>query len=297
MIRILVTGAQGQLGREIQAKKDIIQGAEFFFTDIDELDITNRSEVKSTVSEIKPSYLVNCAAYTAVDRAEKDADNAYAVNASGVQNIVNAAVNVPAMKLIHISTDFVFDGKSRSPYKEDSNPAPQSIYGISKQKGEGFALSYPHAMIIRTSWLYSEYGGNFVKTILRLAVEKDEINIVNDQTGAPTWASDLASALLGIVEQTMKDDTKYLSGIYHYSNEGQCTWYEFASEIKRIKELDIKINPVSTAEFPLPAKRPEYSVLCLDKIKNTFNIEIPSWQDSLENCLKRINHKNERQLY
>lgn len=289
MNRILVTGAKGQLGREIQAKKEILKEAEFYFMDIDELDITDRKEVKSIISEIKPSYLINCAAYTAVDRAEKDADTAYAVNATAVENIVTAASNVPHMKLIHISTDFVFDGKSRSPYKEDSSPAPQSVYGKSKLRGEEFALSYPRSIIIRTSWLYSEYGGNFVKTILRLAGEKDEIKVVNDQTGTPTWASDLASALLGIVEQTIKDDNEYHAGIYHYSNEGQCTWYEFAGEIKRLKELGIIINPVSTAEFPLPAKRPGYSVLCLDKIKNTYNIEIPSWQDSLENFLIRIN--------
>jgi dTDP-4-dehydrorhamnose reductase len=289
MIRILVTGANGQLGREIQAKKETLKGAEFYFTDIDELDITDRKEVKSIISEIKPAYLINCAAYTAVDRAEEDADNAYAVNATAVENIVKAASNVPWMKLIHISTDFVFDGKSRSPYKEDSSPAPQSVYGKSKQRGEEFALSYPRSIIIRTSWLYSEYGGNFVKTVLRLAGERDEIKVVNDQTGTPTWASDLASALLGIVDQTVKDGNKYHAGIYHYSNEGQCTWYEFAGEIKRLKGLGIIINPVSTAEFPLPAKRPGYSVLCLDKIKNTYNIEIPSWQNSLENCLTRIN--------
>jgi dTDP-4-dehydrorhamnose reductase len=286
---VKITGANGQLGREIQAKKETLKGAEFYFTDIDELDITDRKEVKSIISEIKPAYLINCAAYTAVDRAEEDADNAYAVNATAVENIVKAASNVPWMKLIHISTDFVFDGKSRSPYKEDSSPAPQSVYGKSKQRGEEFALSYPRSIIIRTSWLYSEYGGNFVKTVLRLAGERDEIKVVNDQTGTPTWASDLASALLGIVDQTVKDGNKYHAGIYHYSNEGQCTWYEFAGEIKRLKGLGIIINPVSTAEFPLPAKRPGYSVLCLDKIKNTYNIEIPSWQNSLENCLTRIN--------
>ncbi len=289
MKRILVTGAHGQLGREIHAQKEILQGTEFYFMDIDELDITNRREVERTITKIKPSYLVNCAAFTAVDKAEKDAENAYEVNASAVENIVKTARNVPGMKLVHISTDFVFDGKSRSPYYENAKPAAQSVYGKSKQKGEEYALSYPFAMIIRTSWLYSEYGGNFVKTILRLASERDEINVVDDQTGTPTWAADLASAVLDIVEQTINDDKKFLAGIYHYSNGGQCSWYEFASEIKRIKGLDIKINPVSTAEFPLPAKRPAYSVLGLDKIKNTYNIKIPSWQDSLENCLKRIN--------
>jgi len=289
MKRILVTGAQGQLGREIQAKKEFLKGAEFYFTDIDELDITNRREVERTIREIKPLCLVNCAAYTAVDRAEVDAANAFAVNASAVENIVNAAGNVHGMKLIHISTDFVFDGRRRSPYTENARPHPQSVYGKTKQKGEEYALSYPHSMIIRTSWLYSEFGGNFVKTILRLAVEKNEIKVVSDQTGTPTWAADLASAIMDVLALTMNNDRQYIPGIYHYSNEGQCTWFEFASEIKRLKGLGLEIKPVSTSEFPLPAKRPEYSVLCHEKIKNTYNIETPSWQDSLEKCLKRIN--------
>ena len=289
MKRILVTGAQGQLGREIQVKIEFLKEAECYFTDIDELDITNKREVERTISEIKPLCLVNCAAYTAVDRAEEDAENAYAVNASAVENIVKAAINVHRMKLIHISTDFVFDGRRRSPYTEDVRPHAQSVYGKSKQKGEEYALSYPHSMIIRTSWLYSEFGGNFVKTILRLAAEKNEIKVVNDQTGTPTWAADLASTILDIIALTINDDRQYIPGIYHYSNEGQCTWYEFAGEIKRLKGLDIKVKPVSTSEYQLPANRPEYSVLCLDKIKSTYNIEIPSWQDSLGKCLKRIN--------
>jgi len=289
MKRILVTGAKGQLGREIQAKKDVLKDAEFYFTDIDQLDITNRSEVEKTIGQIKPLYLINCAAYTAVDRAEEDVANAYAINASAVENLVNAAGSVKGMKLIHISTDFVFDGRRKSPYTEDARPFAQSVYGKSKQKGEGFALSYPYSIIIRTSWLYSEYGSNFVKTILRLAHEKNEIKVVNDQTGTPTWAADLASAILDIIALTIEDASHYIPGIYHYSNEGQCTWFEFAGEIKRLKGLGIQIKPVSTSGFPLPAERPKYSVLCLDKIKNTYNIDIPSWQDSLENCLKRIN--------
>lgn len=288
MKRILVTGAEGQLGREILAQKEILKGIEFFFTDINELDITDYGEVEKTIINIKPSILVNCAAYTAVDRAEQDAENAYAVNAYAVKNIVDAAGYVPGMKLIHISTDFVFDGKNKSPYKVDAKPAAPSVYGRSKQIGEEYALSYPLSMIIRTSWLYSRYGVNFVKTILRLATEKDEINVINDQTGTPTWATDLASALLTIAEKTIYNEKEFVSGIYHYSNEGQCTWYEFAIQIIKIMGLDMRINPATTADYPLPAKRPGYSVLCLDKIKNTYNIEIPCWQDSLEKCLNSI---------
>jgi len=287
MNRILVTGARGQLGMELQTHQKRLKGTEFYFYDIEELDICNKIEVENTINKIKPDLLINCAAYTAVDRAEENADNAYAVNAVAVRNIVNAASGITGMKLIHISTDFVFDGKNNSPYNEDDSPNPQSVYGISKLQGEKYALTYPHTMIIRTSWLYSEYGSNFVKTILRLAGENEEINVINDQRGTPTWTTDLASSVLNIWSQIFYEKKKFIPGIYHYSNEGSCSWYEFACEIARIAELNIKINPVSTTEFPLPAKRPPYSVLGLDKIKNTYDIKIPSWQESLEIFLNR----------
>ncbi|MGM0464189.1 MAG: dTDP-4-dehydrorhamnose reductase [Bacteroidota bacterium] len=288
MTRILITGAKGQLGREIQRQSHNVKNASFIFMDVDELDLTDEKQVKDTISNIKPSFIVNCAAYTAVDRAENDEAKAFAVNATAVQNIIKAAGNVPDMKLIHISTDFVFGGKSKTPYREDSKTGALSVYGKSKQKGEEYALSYPLSVIIRTSWLYSEYGGNFVKTIIRLSDERDEINVVNDQVGTPTWAADLASAVIRIIEISLINESNFIPGIYHYSNEGHCSWYEFAREIKRIEGFNIKINPVSTAEFPLPAERPEFSVLSLEKIKKTYNISIPSWQESLEKCIKRI---------
>ena len=287
MNRILVTGAKGQLGMEIRAQKEKVQESEFYFLDIEELDLTDRDEVQKTIVRINPSLLINCAAYTAVDRAEEDKDNAFAVNAGAVKNIIDATTVVPSMKFVHVSTDFVFDGKAEKPYDENSDPNPQSIYGRSKWEGEKYALTYPLAMIIRTSWLYSAYGGNFVKTILRLAGERDEISVVNDQRGSPTWAADLASAILSVCSQTLSGKKLFQPGIYHYSNEGSCSWYEYASEIKKIMGFDLRINPVSTAEFPLPAKRPAYSVLALDKIKKTYNIEIPSWQQSLGLFLKR----------
>ncbi|MEA1887276.1 MAG: dTDP-4-dehydrorhamnose reductase [Bacteroidota bacterium] len=289
MKRILVTGAKGQLGREIQERKETLPRNEFYFTDIDEMDLTDENEVNKSISGIKPEYIINCAAYTTVDKAEQESEKAYAANATAVKNIINSLRNVPGSKLIHISTDFVFSGKSMSPYTENDRPSAQSVYGKSKQEGEVYALSYEKSIIIRTSWLYSEHGKNFVKTILRLAGDKDEINVVNDQTGSPTWAADLASAIMVILKQSIKDEKRFVNGIYHYSNQGQCSWYEFAREIKKLKGLDLKINPVSSAEFPLPAKRPAYSVLSLDKIKKTFNIEIPAWQDSLAKCLKKIN--------
>ncbi|MGM0667529.1 MAG: dTDP-4-dehydrorhamnose reductase, partial [Bacteroidota bacterium] len=250
MNRILVTGAKGQLGMEIGAQKEKLQGSEIIFMDIEELDLTDRDEVQKTIGRINPSLLINCAAYTAVDRAEEDKENAFAVNAGAVRNILDATTTVPSMKFVHVSTDFVFDGKTKKPYDEDASPNPQSVYGRSKREGEKYALSYPHAMIIRTSWLYSEYGGNFVKTILRLAGEKDEISVVNDQRGSPTWAADLASAILTVCRQTLSGEKLFQAGIYHYSNEGSCSWYEYASEIKKIMGFEMRINPVSTAEFP-----------------------------------------------
>jgi dTDP-4-dehydrorhamnose reductase len=287
MNRILVTRAKGQLGREISVRKETVQGAEFFFLDIEELDLTAVDEVKKTINSIKPSVLINCAAYTAVDRAEEDRENAFAVNAGAVENIIDAARALPSMKFLHISTDFVFDGKASKPYDEDADPDPQSVYGKSKWQGEKYALAYPLSMIIRTSWLYSEYGGNFVKTILRLAGEKDEINVVSDQRGVPTWAGDLSLAILSVCNQALSGEKEFMPGIYHYSNEGSCSWYEFACEIKKLMGFDMRIRPVSTEEYPLPAKRPAYSVLGLDKIKKTYNIEIPSWQQSLGLFLKR----------
>lgn len=285
---ILITGAKGQLGREIQKQSHLVKDASFLFMDIEDLDLTDEKQVKDIISGIKPSYLVNCAAYTAVDRAEEDEARAFAVNASAVQNITMAAGNVPDMKFIHVSTDFVFEGKRKTPYTEDSKTGALSVYGKSKQQGEEYALSYPPSVIIRTSWLYSQFGGNFVKTIMRLSAERDEINVVSDQLGTPTWAADLASAIISIIQSGITDKNSFIPGIYHYSNEGYCSWYDFAREIKRIGGLDIKINPVSTAEYPLPAKRPAYSVLSLDKIKKTYDISIPSWQESLEECIKRI---------
>lgn len=288
MKKILITGSKGQLGSSLKSAEDSITNSNIHFTDIDKTDLGNAKQVQDLINDIKPDYLINCAAYTAVDRAESDIENAYKVNSEAVKNIVDAAPLSPGMKFIHISTDFVFRGNRNSPYEESAEPDPVSVYGKSKRKGELYALTYPLAAVIRTSWLYSEYGGNFVKTILRLAGEKDEIKVVNDQTGTPTWASDLASAIISILNITDEGKDYFIPGIYHYSNSGSCSWYDFACEIKKIKNLDIKIAPVSTAEFPLPAKRPQYSVLSLDKIKKTYRLAIPGWQESLMKCLNRL---------
>lgn len=288
MKKILITGSKGQLGSSLKSAEDSITNSNIHFTDIDKTDLVNAKQVHDLINDIKPDYFINCAAYTAVDRAESDIENAYKVNSEAVKNIADAAPLSPGMKFIHISTDFVFRGNRNSPYEESAEPDPVSVYGKSKRQGELYALTYPLAAVIRTSWLYSEYGGNFVKTILRLAEEKEEIKVVNDQTGTPTWASDLASAIISILNNTDEGEDYFIPGIYHYSNSGSCTWYDFACEIKKFKNLDIKIAPVSTAEFPLPAKRPQYSVLNLDKIKKTYRLAIPGWQESLMKCLNRL---------
>ncbi|HKL67425.1 MAG TPA: dTDP-4-dehydrorhamnose reductase [Bacteroidales bacterium] len=288
MKKILITGSKGQLGSELSAAREAIISGDIYFTDIDEVDLANAKQVQDLIYDIKPDYLINCAAYTAVDRAESDIENAYKVNSKAVKNIADAAPLSPRMKFIHMSTDFVFRGKRNSPYEENADPDPVSVYGKSKRQGELYALTYPLTAVIRTSWLYSEYGGNFVKTILRLAGEKEEIKVVNDQIGTPTWAADLASAIISILNITDEGEEYFVPGIYHYSNSGSCSWYDFAREIKNIKDLDIKIVPVSTAEFPLPAKRPQYSVLNLDKIKKTYRLAIPGWQESLMKCLNRL---------
>lgn len=285
--KVLVTGSKGQLGSEIKKAADGINDLQFLFSDIEELDIRNAEAIKSYIDKNKPSYLINCAGYTAVDKAEDEPETAMMINATSVKSIVEA-IEGTNCKLIHISTDYVLGGLGHRPMNEEETPHPVSVYSKSKYQGELNALSYTHSMVIRTSWLYSSYGKNFVKTILRLASERDELNVVNDQEGSPTYAGDLANALLSIIEKIEKGTADFIPGIYHYSNEGSCSWYSFAKAIKKIRQLDIKINPVSTEEFHLKAYRPAYSVLRKEKIKNIYGLEIPKWKKSLKKCLKLI---------
>lgn len=283
-MKILVTGSNGQLGNEIKVLSTLYPNFEFLFHDVDSLDITNKEQLKTFFEQQQPQWLVNCAAYTAVDKAESDYDIALLINGKAVENLAEAAL-ISKAKIIHISTDYVFDGTANLPYKEEDSINPVSAYGKSKLAGEKALKGNKNAVIIRTSWLYSAFGNNFVKTMIRLGKEKDQINVVFDQIGTPTYALDLARAILDIIAQ---EDKNFTPGIYHYSNEGVCSWYDFAQEIMSHKGLSCKVNPVESSEFPSPTKRPAFSVLNKKKIKTTFGISIPYWKDSLMHCLTRL---------
>lgn len=279
-MKILVTGANGQLGKSIRKTFAHDPNLEVVYTDVEELDITDREEVDHFIRENRFDFIVNCAAYTAVDKAEKDDLKAAAINTVAVGNIAQAASR-NRVKVIHISTDYVFNGESYRPYEENDEPYPRSIYGRTKLEGEGFLTSFcQNALIIRTAWLYSEFGGNFVSTMLRLSSEKKQINVVADQIGSPTYAGDLAEAIFHIIRHD-----KWLPGIYHFTNEGVASWFDFTKAIFELSGKTTVVNPIPTSQYPTPAKRPLYSVLSKMKIKNTYGVNIPYWRDSLKKCL------------
>ncbi len=271
----LITGSRGQLGQELaKLLPDAI------LADIDTLDITDANAVNKFVTENNIDTIINCAAYTAVDRAEDDEDTAYKINATGPENLAKSGARV-----IHISTDYVFDGTGHTPYTPDDAPNPVSAYGRTKLAGEKAVLQHARAaIIIRTAWLYSPYGNNFVKTMRRLGSEHDSINVICDQIGTPTCAADLASAIAQILPQ-MRDGMR---GIYHFTNEGVCSWYDFACAIMKLSGLKCHVNPITTAEYPTRATRPSYSVLSKQSIKQDFNITINHWQEALNTCLKQF---------
>ncbi|MHC1705185.1 MAG: dTDP-4-dehydrorhamnose reductase [Tenuifilaceae bacterium] len=280
-IKLLVTGSNGQLGSEIKSISSQFPSISLIYTDVDELDITNPEAVNKILVSNKPDFVVNCAAYTAVDKAEQDIEAATKIN-SLAPGILAKACSDNNCKLIHISTDYVFDGESHKPYDELSKVNPTSQYGISKLKGEEAVLKSGVSMVIRTSWLYSSFGLNFVKTIIRNAKIKPELRVVFDQVGSPTYAKDLANAILAIVN---KGKENFKPEIFHYSNEGVCSWYDFAVEIVSYTKLECKISPIETKDYPLPAKRPHYSVFNKAKIRNLYQLEIPHWRKSLNDCL------------
>jgi dTDP-4-dehydrorhamnose reductase len=293
MINILVTGANGQLGSELKRiSEDKIIPFEnqmnFIFTDIDTLDISNLAQLKSFLQDKSFDYVINCAAYTNVDLAESDKENAYNINATCVQNIVESIKN-QSTKFIHISTDYVFDGNSHIPYTEDMPTNPQSVYGSSKLDGEKFALENDKSIVIRTSWLYSSYGKNFAKTIHKLCQERESLNVVFDQIGTPTYAYDLAIAILQIVNQSISKNN-FITGMYHFSNEGVCSWYDFAKIIADKVNSKCVINPIESKDYPTTVKRPFYSVLNKNKIKSTYDLKIPHWQDSLNEFFKIVSN-------
>lgn len=283
MKKILVTGANGQLGQSIREVASKYEKLDFVFVSRSELDITKSDFVSNYFSQYKFDAVVNCAAYTAVDLAESDIDNARLVNADATKNLAEATANAN-IPFIHISTDYVFDGSVSTPRLESDQVNPIGVYGQTKLEGEKLALEInPKTIIIRTAWVYSKYAKNFVKTMLWLFNEKEEIGVINDQIGSPTNAVDLADAIAQILS---KDELTY--GIFNYSNEGQCSWFDFASKIKELTNSSIRINPIPTTAYPTPAKRPAYSLLDKTKIKQTYNIEIPNWEDSLEKELKSM---------
>jgi dTDP-4-dehydrorhamnose reductase len=282
--KILITGANGQLGNEMRLLAKEYEEFDFVFTDIDELDLSDAVGVMDYCEQLKPSYLINCAAYTAVDRAEEEKELCWKVNCQAVTNLAKAASKVGA-KVLHVSTDYVFDGTNTKPYVETDPVCPVSTYGKSKLEGETTLMEHcPESVIVRTAWLYSIYGNNFVKTMIRLGKERDSISVVTDQIGSPTYARDLADALMDMVVAAEKGNFK--TGIYHYSNEGICSWYDFTLKIHELAgTTNCKIIPVTTKEYPTKTIRPAYSVLSKEKIKADYGIIIPPWEESLADCI------------
>lgn len=308
-MNILITGCNGQLGNEMQAGMDLHDDHRYFLTDItveDEsmrLDITDKNAVEKFVQEHQIELIINCAAYTNVDKAEEDEATARKINCEAVRILVEAAAQVGA-KMIHVSTDYVFDGRGCVPYKEDDAVCPATAYGRTKLEGEQALLTaLPDAVIIRTAWLYSPYGNNFVKTMIRLGKERDSLNVVYDQVGSPTYARDLAVAIYAVLESE-----EWHPGIYHFTNEGVCSWYDFTREIHNLYNsqevlraynrgdmqaaqnavIQCNVQPILSSEYPTKTPRPHYSVLDKAKIKKTFGIEIPHWRDSLAQCIVRL---------
>lgn len=284
---VLITGANGQLGNEIRVQIGKNPTDNYFFTDVNELDITNKEMLESFISNNKIDVVVNCAAYTQVDKAEDDAEIADLINNKAVQNIAEVCRKNNA-SIIHISTDYVFDGSNNFPYTENMPTAPLGVYGKTKLAGENAAIeSKCHFVILRTSWLYSSFGGNFVKTMQKLTSERESLNVVFDQVGTPTYAADLAKV---IVDFIANNSYKTFSGIYHYSNEGVCSWYDFAVEIRNLFQHTCSISPCLSSEFPSKVKRPHFSVLDKSKIKKDLKISIPHWKESLKECVKILSN-------
>jgi dTDP-4-dehydrorhamnose reductase len=288
MAIILITGANGQLGNELKVVSKKFYGYHFIFSDIDTLDITNPEQTEDFINKTRPDWIINCAAYNQVDKAESETDTAMLINGTAVKNITEV-IRGSECRFIQISSDYIFDGKSNVPYNEYSTANPLSAYGRSKLAGEKYALLHQGSMIIRTSWLYSSFGNNFVKTILRNANEKETLRVVSDQTGTPTYAADLAEAIMSIVSGVIRNQIAMNAGIYNYSNEGVCTWYDFAVEIIQEAGLTCNINPVLTKDYKLAAERPAYSVMDKNKIKENYNLSIPHWRTSLKRCMKLLN--------
>ncbi|MGQ7853194.1 dTDP-4-dehydrorhamnose reductase [Pedobacter sp. WC2501] len=284
MSKILVIGAGGQLGQCLKVVAERRGITEIVFPAEQDANILNESGLNDLLAKEQPGFVINCAAYTAVDKAEDEVDLAKAINETGAAYLASACLANGAT-LIHVSTDFIFEGNEVKLLKEDDEAKPINVYGVTKLDGElAVKAKLPAHFIIRTSWLYSEYANNFVKTMLKLGAERDELNIIADQVGTPTYAIDLANAIFDIV---LSSSTAY--GVYHFSNEGVTSWFDFAKAIFDISETRVKVNPIPGSAYPTKATRPAFSVMDKSKIKSTFNIDIPYWRDSLVECIKQIN--------
>lgn len=285
--KIIVTGSKGQLGSELKELASSYPDFEFFFFDKESFNINDLSVIEKIFNQHQPSYLINCAAYTAVDKAESEKESANEINGKAVGDLA-AVCNKYNTKFIHISTDYVFNGEQSMPFKETDTVDPVNAYGQSKLLGEQLALkNNSDTMIIRTSWVYSSYGKNFVKTMLRLMNEKENIGVVDDQYGSPTYAADLADVIMKIISSG-----KWQGGIYHFSNDGDISWFDFANEINGLIHSDCIINPLSAKQYPNPAKRPRYSVLDKGKIKHTYSIHLKDWKESLKACIDKLKAAN-----
>ncbi len=285
---IVVTGANGQVGQELRVLAASYPAFEFVFTSHDNMPVNDEAAVQKVFAAHQPAYCINCAAYTAVDKAESEQDIAYQVNAEGTR-ILAAACKTFNTRFIHISTDYVFNGQSPAPYTEDAPTDPVNLYGASKLKGEQLCLQHnPEAIIIRTAWVYSSFGKNFVKTMMKLMHDRTAINVVSDQVGAPTYAADLAGCMMQIIANCQLSIANWFPGIYHYSNQGRISWYEFAVAIKVLTGSACTVNPIPSEQYPTPAKRPAFSLLDTNKIQKTFHCTIPEWKVSLKKCIRLL---------
>ena len=281
MTTILITGSHGQLGNEMQQAASRFPVFNFIYTDVEDLDICDKAALNAFVKSNHVNIIVNCAAYTAVDKAEDDVELCYKINSEAVRNIGEVA-SENGLKVVHVSTDYVFDGTNYLPYSEDQAVCPATVYGKSKLAGEMALLeSCEQSVILRTAWLYSSFGNNFVKTMMKLGAERDSLNVIFDQIGTPTYAADLADTIL----QVLSNET-FVPGIYHFSDEGVCSWYDFTKSIHRIAGIACDVYPIETKDYPARTPRPHYSVLNKAKIKATYGIVIPHWEESLEKCIE-----------
>jgi dTDP-4-dehydrorhamnose reductase len=286
--KILVTGGNGQLGKELREFSSLHTGLDFVFLSREELPIEQFELVRNYFNTLKPAYCINCAAYTAVDKAESEKELAFQTNGEAV-GVLAAVCKEHDTKFIHISTDYVFNGEASYPYTENFPTDPINVYGASKLEGEKEAIELnPDSIIIRTSWVYSSSGKNFVNTMIRLMSEKDEVKVIKDQLGSPTNAADLAETIFNIIAYCHLQIYNWAPGIYNFSNEGIISWYDFAKAIKQITNSPCDVKPISTAEYPTPAKRPSYSVLDKSKIQKTFGIKLKKWKDSLRTCISNM---------